>query len=275
MARQSNVRADIPNPKPLRGKTILVTRPKDQAEEFSRLLQDRGARVVFSPGIRIVPPSSWKECDAAIEIINTYDSFIFTSANAVLGFFQRLDEKKSKSVHSSLHSVECFAVGDSTRAALLEEGMTPTRFSDVSNGRELADALLARPLHGKKLLFPKGNLAGEELPGALKSGGADIDEIIVYETVAPSGDDARIMRESFEKDSIDVVTFFSASSVRHLAAMVTGTMLSSKTIAVIGSSTATAAKELGLRTEIVAPKPTAVELANAIAHYCSTNQGHS
>jgi uroporphyrinogen-III synthase len=99
-----------------------------------------------------------------------------------------------------------------------------------------------------------------------------VDEVVVYDTVAPRDEDAKFVRESLAQETIDVVTFFSPSSVKHLLATVEREMFSSCVIAAIGSSTAEAIEECGFKAGIVAPKPTAVDLADAIARYYSMTQ---
>ncbi len=257
---------------PLQGKTVLITRPKDRAEEFSRLLQDRGATVVFVPTIQIVAPASWEQCDAAIDAVDTYDGLIFTSVNGVRGFFGRLDERKTATVRSELRRKTCYAVGEKTEEALVSEEMHVMRFADATNAQELADALLAAPGRGKKLLFPKGNLASEEMPKTLKSACVTVDEVVVYETIAPREEDAARLRKLLSEDSIDIITFFSASSVKHLAAIVPKELLFSRIIAVIGGSTATAVKQCGFSVSVAAVEPTAVDLANAIVEYCTNHR---
>jgi uroporphyrinogen-III synthase len=165
-----------------------------------------------------------------------------------------------------------YAVGGKTGEAVAEQGITPTMFPDVNDARSLAEAMLKLPRRGKRFLFPKGNLAGTELPDVLRSHGATVDEVVVYETVAPRDEDTKFLRESLALETIDVVTFFSPSSVRHLLTTVEREIFLSCIIATIGSSTAEAVEECGFKVGIVAPQPTAADLAEAIARYYSTNR---
>jgi uroporphyrinogen-III synthase len=252
---------------PLHGKTILITRPKDQAEEFARLLIERGASVLFIPTIQITEPRSWQNCDRAIENIQEYDGFIFTSANAVQGFFRRLSVRASNSDRKDLGRKDFYVVGEKTGNALVAEGMKPILLAGVTSGNEMAEALLRLPLHGKTYLFPQGNLAGEDLGAMLQSNGVRVDEITVYETVAPRDADAGSIRETLERESIDIVTFFSPSSVKNFLTLVPTALVSTKVIAVIGTSTEGAAKEAGLHVHIVPARPTSTDVVDAIVQY--------
>ncbi len=77
----------------LTGKKILITRAREQSGEFATLLKKTGAEVIEFPTIEIVPPLRWKELDQAIDQLKSYDWIIFTSANGVHFFWQRLKEK--------------------------------------------------------------------------------------------------------------------------------------------------------------------------------------
>ncbi len=72
--------------KPLSGKRIIITRPLEQAQPFVDLLEKYEARPVVFSTIKIVPPQSWDEVDAALRNIATYDALIFTSVNGVRYF---------------------------------------------------------------------------------------------------------------------------------------------------------------------------------------------
>ena len=76
--------------KPLFGKRILVTRAREQASSFAQILEAAGAEIVEFPTITIVPPESWEPLDAAISRLREYRWVIFTSANGVRFFWERL-----------------------------------------------------------------------------------------------------------------------------------------------------------------------------------------
>ena len=64
--------------RPLFGKRVLVTRTRDQASALSDLLREHGAEPVEFPVIRISPPDSFDDLDAAerplIEDLTEYDA---------------------------------------------------------------------------------------------------------------------------------------------------------------------------------------------------------
>src|SRR5256714_14974383 len=77
--------------RPLGGRTVMITRAREQAAEFAAALEGYGARVVSCPTIEIVAPESYALLDDAIENLFGYDWVVFTSVNGVEHFLRRLE----------------------------------------------------------------------------------------------------------------------------------------------------------------------------------------
>ena len=75
--------------RPLWGKTVLVTRSRDQASRLVELLNAAGARCLEVPTIEIAPPADFAPLDAALQHLGRYEWVIFTSANGVRAFMDR------------------------------------------------------------------------------------------------------------------------------------------------------------------------------------------
>ena len=76
---------------PLFGQRIVVTRDRRQAAELAEPLEELGAEVLLLPVIEIRPPADPGPLDRAMACLDTYDWLIFTSANGVAAFVDRLD----------------------------------------------------------------------------------------------------------------------------------------------------------------------------------------
>ena len=76
--------------RPLFGKRILVTRPREQAAELVELLEALGAEAIEAPMIRIAPPEDYGPLDEACARVGEFDWIVFSSANAVDAFIERL-----------------------------------------------------------------------------------------------------------------------------------------------------------------------------------------
>ncbi|MEK9164491.1 MAG: uroporphyrinogen-III synthase, partial [Chloroflexota bacterium] len=75
----------------LRGKRILVTRPRAQAADLCNKLSAQGAEPILFPTIEIAPMDDYAALDQAVAALNNYHWIIFTSVNGVAAFFERLD----------------------------------------------------------------------------------------------------------------------------------------------------------------------------------------
>jgi uroporphyrinogen-III synthase len=251
----------------LLNKTVLVTRASDQTGEFIQRLKEYGASVITFPTITIEPPASWEECDAAIGRLHQYDAIIFTSSNSVRTFVARLRQFPPTGNEQGLRAKTCYVVGAKTGEALEKEGFKPTHLPDVGTALGLAEALLKLQPRPKRCLFPKGNLGGSGLTDCLRSAGFTIDEATVYQTKSPDAGEAEPFMEMLRQKRIDVLTFFSPSSIRNFLELFPAEIVAGCVVAVIGESTAAAARGEGLTVTIVAPEPSAEVLAYSIARY--------
>jgi uroporphyrinogen III methyltransferase / synthase len=251
---------------PLLGKTILVTRTEEQAAEFVKLLEQLGASVILYPTIQIVPPRSWAECDKAIGNIKNYDAIILTSLNAAENFFARVILSNNGTT-KLIAEKTVYAVGEKTRSAVEKYNIPVAAMPAVYDAKHLAITLARTDVKGKRFLFPKGNLAGNVITFALQEHGAVVDEVIVYETIEPSHTDAESVRQKLQKNEIDVVTFFSPSSISNFLATIPGDLLDNTAIAVIGHTTSAAAKNVSLAVHIVAEHATSANLVASIVRY--------
>src|SRR5204863_9920724 len=102
----------------LTGKTILITRAATQTAELRNRLEDLGARVIECPTIHLVPPKSWKPVDDAIRRLNTYQWPLFTSANAIEQFMDRMGQRRP--------TIPIAVVGSATAAKLEGWGLKPS-----------------------------------------------------------------------------------------------------------------------------------------------------
>jgi uroporphyrinogen III methyltransferase/synthase len=235
----------------LTGKTVLITRAASQSAQLRSQLEDFGARVIECPTIQIVPPKTWKPVDDAIRRLNTYQWVLFTSANAVEQFMDRLENVRC--------NVPIAVVGSATAAKLGEWGLKPSLIPKEFRAEGLLDEF-AGNLVNLRILFPRAEVARELLPDELRRRGATVDVVTVYRTVkAFSGNIAEILAS----EKVDCVVFTSPSAIPEgLHTLPTGTAL-----AVIGPVTREAAQLLGLMPDIVPVESTVPGLIEAIRKY--------
>ena len=250
----------------LAGKTVVITRRAEQAKEFSDVLMHYGAKVLHFPAVEIVEPTSWNECDAALEQVSGYSGIVFTSRNAVQYFLRRVTVlKKEQDIRKCL----LYVVGEKTKHAIEEFGFQSEELPGQFSAEALARMLTAGSITGKKYLFPKGNLARNEIVDILTEHGAQVDDVLVYQTLEPLLDEERKRMIAEIKERADLVTFFSPSSVVQFLRSYDRSNLQKKHIAVFGTTTAAAAQHEGLTVDIVSPQSTLEAFVGAIRRFYS------
>ncbi|MBD2564010.1 MULTISPECIES: uroporphyrinogen-III C-methyltransferase [Nostoc] len=200
-----------PQPLPLTGKTILVTRSVGQAGTFSDRLIALGATVIEMPTLEIGPPSSWEALDDAIAHLSDFDWLILTSTNAIDYFFERLIAQGKDT--RALAGIKIAVVGEKTAHCLKQHSLQ----ADFIPPNFVADSLVENfpeDLDGKKVLFPRVESGGREvLVKELTLKGAKVIEVAAYQSCCPSGipPEAKL---ALQNRKIDVITFASSKTVQ-------------------------------------------------------------
>lgn len=251
---------------PLKGTTILVTRPVEQTAQLKTMLEQQGARVVVFPTIHIVPTPSWDECDKALKNIAAYDGLILTSVNAATYVLNRARLVNDDGFRTFSQKA-IYVVGEKTKRAVDGFGLSARTFEEARDGRTMARALAQQGVKGKRLLFPKGNLASDEIPSILREHGAAVDEVVVYETRPPSDEERARMKEMFSREQVDLVIFFSPSSINNFLSIVPKESLERVRIAAIGQTTSAAAQKALLHSDIIANEPTTEGIVSSIVRF--------
>lgn len=262
--------ADAPrrHRRPLDGRTIVVTRAAAQAQRFTQLLEEAGARVLEAPAIVIAPPPSWEPLDAALDALGTFTWVIFTSVNGVAMVDRRLPARGL--AWAALAGRRVAAIGPATADALAEHGVRP----DLVPGEYRAEGLLEQ-LRGvitpaDRVLLPRAAQTRDVLVTGLRRLGAQVTEVPAYATRRADAGAARL-REALAAGAIDAVTFTSSSTARNFAEMFTEeerrSWLGRVTVASIGPITAATATEYGLTTAVMPGEYTIPALARALAEH--------
>ena len=235
--------------KPLFGKGVVMTRPEKQADDLAKKLTAEGAYPISFPAIKIVPPSDWSELDTAIEEIASYDWLIFTSANGVSFFFERLRER-NKDVRD-LKGIKICCIGPATAKQIENRGIKV----DLVPGKYIAEGILESftgvDLQDKKILIPRAAKARDVLPAGLKKFGAQVDVVTTYQTIN-SGRKKEELIELLEEGKVDIITFTSSSTVTNFREIMgEGFKLPENIeVACIGPVAAAAAQKAGFRVDI-------------------------
>ena len=242
---------DEPKTHPLFGKTVLVTRARSQASKLTARLEQLGAKVIETPAIRLeAPADGYKALDEAIARLADYQWLIFTSANGVERFFDRLLAAGRDA--RALGYAKLAAIGTATAEKLKQYGLMADVIPQEFRAEGIIEALKGKLPPHAKILLPRAQEAREILPEKLRERGAAVDVAPAYQTVC--GDvDGEALREQLAGGVIDLVTFTSSSTVRNLI-QILGSAAPLQTVktACIGPVTADTARQNGVEPDMVA-----------------------
>ena len=243
--------------KPLFGKKILVTRTRQQASKLTKKLENLGAEVLEFPTIKISPPTdNFQSLDTAIKNLQKFDWIIFTSANGVEKFFDRL--KTFKLDARIFYKAKVAAIGSATAEKLSDFGICADLVPEEFRAEGLIAALKDQ-VAGKKILLARAEVAREILPRELKNFGAEVTIAATYKTESATENFSKIADKK-----IDLVTFTSSSTVENFVAAVGAEFLHKVKTAAIGTVTARTLKNFGVTADVVAKKFTIDGLVGAV-----------
>jgi uroporphyrinogen III methyltransferase/synthase len=249
---------------PLFGRRIVVTRAREQSDSLASRLRALGADAVELPTIQIGPAADYAPLDCAISNLSSYDWLLFTSANGVRFFMERLD--RSAADLRDLRARIC-AIGPATRAAVEALHLKV----DLMGKEYVAEGLLAAfepyDLKGARVLLPRAAVARDLVPVELSRRGARVDVVEAYRTVVPADAASHIAAVFARKP--DAITFTSSSTVQNfVAAAGSAAVLDGVPVASIGPITTETARKLGIAVTAQAREFTLDGLLEAVLALC-------
>jgi uroporphyrinogen III methyltransferase/synthase len=243
--------------RPLFGRRVVVTRPDAQADGLVEQLMDAGAEVVRAPMIDVRIRSDAGLRDAAARVCDA-DWAVFTSLNGWRAFAAAWGGRDRREAGRVRFAVVGPRVAEAVRAFGWSVACEPV---PVSAG-ELADALLAQGIAGRRIVWWRGNLADARLAARWREASATVEEVTAYETHAVELDDAT--RARVMEPAPDWVLFASGSAARAWSAANLGRPPGAR-FASIGPSTSAVMRELGLPVDAEAGEPSDASLVAALS----------
>ncbi len=258
--------------KPLFGRGIVITRPREQAGEFAALLRAQGARVIHFPTIKIVPVDEWRDLDRAIGQIGDYRWIVFTSANGVGCFFGRMRELGRDL--RDLKGARICAIGPATAAAVESRGIRVDLVPESFISEGIIAAFRKEDIRGARVLLPRAEVARNVIPDELAKLGAQVDVVTVYRTVS-SGQNKAELEQLLDEGKVDAITFTSSSTVKNFVQIMGHeySLPARVKIACIGPVTAATATKAGLPVDIMEEKFTIPGLVEGLVNYFSKLKG--
>ena len=233
--------------RPLFGRSIVVTRAREQASELRSRLEQLGAEVLELPSIAIEP------IDVAVPDLRDCSWLVFTSANGVAAFFDRVLAAAGLDTRA-IGGVRVAAIGPGTARALERRGVR----ADLVPERYVAESLLAafpecaRPR--ERVVVARAERARDVLPDGLRARGYEVDVLPVYRTVTVAPDPDVLLR--VRQGAVDAITFTSSSTVGNFCDAVGALPEPQPVVVSIGPVTSETARQRGLRVDAEAPEHT-------------------
>lgn len=233
---------------PVSGRRIVVTRPEARDGPLATAISLAGAEPVHLPLLRIDPV---RFDVSTVGDLNIYDWIVFTSANGVSCFVDRLSDEAWSTFrrHPGIA-----VVGPSTDAAVTECGGS----SSVMAPEHVAESLVRAisEVRGRRVLWPRAEAVRPVLATGLRARGADVTELIVYNTTPEVPPHAAELVQG-----ADAVAFTSPSGVRAWAAALGRPDMR---VVCIGPVTARAAAAKGFPVDAVASPYTIDGIVDAL-----------
>lgn len=217
---------------------VAVTRDEGPDGDLSRALRARGITALQVPVIAEGPSPDPARLAEAAGKLEGYDWLVVASRRAV----EALVEARGAAIPASLRTA---AVGERTKAALIEHGAQHTLVAERSGAAGLIEALrVADQWPGRRCLLPRALDGGTELAEALRRLGATVDEVAAYRTVERSGDE---ITPAWNEANPDAVVVASPSAARALIGAVGAAALRAlRAVVAIGPTTRAALASCGV-----------------------------
>jgi uroporphyrinogen III methyltransferase/synthase len=259
--------------RPLKNKTIVLTRTIEQSKESAAIFSELGADVIVFPTLEIVPPNNWDKFDELILSSQKIDFIVFTSAHTVTMFLKRCNELDKPIDFKKLNVV---AVGNKTKSICEENNIkvdiVPKKFS----GEGVVEELSKSDLKDKLVFIPRSAIGREDLPKGLEELGAKIITVPVYNVSLPSKESVQKNIEQLNSRKPDVFIFTSPSTFENFLLIMNinnpVSYFKNYDVAAIGPTTKSAIENSKVKVSIMPDEFTIKGLANKMIEFYNNTE---
>ncbi len=211
---------------------VLGTHP----EKYTHL-----GTIVHRPVVKCVGMADYSKLDGILKSLVRFDWLVFTSANGVKFFFERL--RLSGLDARALCSLKVAVIGKTTARRLIGFGILADVVPDTESSAGLLDEFKGIEIRDKSVFLPQATAASGELAEGLVALGATVQEVPVYQTVEMEPADV-------DFEHIDKILFTSGSTVRAFVKKF-GRVPSRVKACCLGAPTQAEARKHGIDAEIL------------------------
>ena len=240
----------------MRIKSILVSQPApNESSPYLEMAKKEKIKIDFKPFIHVEGVDA-KELRTQKIDLSQFTGVIFTSKNAVDHYFRLAEEMR-------------FAVPDSMRylcqseaiANYLQKHIIYRKRKIAFGEKTFADLMpLFKKFPNEKYLLPASDILSPDIVKVLEASPIEWTRATMYRTVCSDLSDTKV------KD-YDMLVFFSPQGIRSLGQNFVDFKQDDTKIAVFGATTEQAAKDAGLRVDVMAPSKETPSMTMAIEKY--------
>jgi len=237
-------------------KSILVSQPApNESSPYLEMAKKEKIKIDFRPFIHVEGVDA-KELRAQKIDLAQYTGIIFTSKNAVDHYFRLAEEMRFTVPDSMRYICQSEAIANYLQKHIVY------RKRKISFGEKtFADLLpLFKKFPSEKYLLPAADVLSPDVVKVLDSAPIEWTRATMYRTVCSDLTDISVKE-------YDMLVFFSPQGIRSLGKNFENFEQKDTKIAVFGTTTEQAAKEAGLRVDVMAPSKETPSMTMAIEKY--------
>lgn len=202
------------NPTPLLGKTVVITRPREQAAHLAGLIRQAGGEALIFPAVEIRDLVDTSAVNALIDRLDEYELAVFISPTAVARAMALISARRALPP-----TLQIAAIGQGSARELKQRGVEKVL---VPTGRFDSEALLdlaeMQQVNGKRVVIFRGAGGRELLADTLRQRGAIVEYAECYQRVRPDTLPTELL-ERGARDEIQALVITSAEGLNNLYEM--------------------------------------------------------
>lgn len=237
-------------------KSILVSQPApNESSPYLEIAKKEKIKIDFKPFIHVEAVDA-KELRTQKIDLSKYTGVIFTSKNAVDHYFRLAEEMRFTVPDSMRYICQSEAI-----ANYLQKHIVYRKRKIAFGEKTFADLMpLFKKFPTEKYLLPSSDVLSPDTVKVLESSPIEWTKATMYRTVCSDLSDTKV-------SDYDMLVFFSPQGIKSLGQNFKDFDQNETKIAVFGATTELAAKNAGLRVDVMAPSKETPSMTMAIEKY--------
>ena len=201
---------------PLVGRTLVVTRPLEQADSLCRRIEAAGGKAIRFPVLAIAPAPNPAQLEAIVPRLDEFDLAFFVSPNAIHHALEFVLARRAWPA-----GLRVATVGKGSERVLLQRGF---RDPVVPQDGFDSESVLALPefsaeaVRGRRVVIFRGDGGRDLIRDTLRERGAHVEYVTCYRRYCPPLDPGLLLQPA-ARGELDALLLTSSEGVRNLGGM--------------------------------------------------------